>query len=84
MFVARCRFRDHDGVTRHIRAHGASQTAARTALHRVILERQPGRGSLAGELTPASTFAEGWLIITRDRRIQEHRAELEAAAAALA
>lgn len=58
VFVARCRFRDHYGVTRHIRAHGGSQTAARSALHLVIQERQRGGGSRAGELTPASRFRE--------------------------
>ncbi len=56
-WVARCRFRDHDGVTRQLRAHGSSQTAARNALHQTIKDRQRG-SSRADGLTPASRFRD--------------------------
>lgn len=59
VWVARCRFRDHDGVTRQLKAHGPTKTAASTALHATIRDRQRGSGvARAGELTPSSTFAE--------------------------
>src|SRR3954452_6203484 len=58
VWVARCRFRGHDGATRRLRKHGPSKTAARNALHQAIQERQRGRGSRAGELTPASRFRD--------------------------
>jgi hypothetical protein len=40
VWVARCRFRDHDGVTRRLWKQGPSKTAARAALHQTIQDRQ--------------------------------------------
>ncbi|MFC5142045.1 tyrosine-type recombinase/integrase [Actinomycetospora rhizophila] len=57
-WVARCRFRDHDGVTRRLRKHGPSKTAAKAALHELIQQRQRGKAGSAGGLTPASRFRE--------------------------
>lgn len=54
---ARCRFRGHDGVTRRLRKHGASKSAARAELHKAIEEPQRGT-SRAGDLSPGSTFAD--------------------------
>ncbi|HSK61842.1 MAG TPA: site-specific integrase, partial [Actinomycetospora sp.] len=57
-WVARCRFRDHDGVTRRLRKHGSSKTAAKAALHELIQQRQRGTFGNVGGLTPASRFHE--------------------------
>ena len=57
VWVARCRFRDHDGVTRRLWKQGASKTAARGALHQTIQDRQRGSGG-GSTLTPASRFGE--------------------------
>src|SRR3954465_9509284 len=57
LWVARCRFRDHDGVTRRLRRQGTSRSAARSELHRAIEDRQR-TSSRVGELTPASRFDE--------------------------
>lgn len=57
-WVARCRFRDHDGVTRRLRKHGSSKTAAKAALHEHIQLRQRGRGGSGTALTPASRFRD--------------------------
>src|SRR3954449_10197043 len=57
-WVARCRFRDHDGVTRRLRKHGPSKTAANAALHELIQQRQRGGSGSGGGLTPASRFRE--------------------------
>ncbi|NMO88204.1 phage integrase central domain-containing protein [Actinomycetospora sp. TBRC 11914] len=57
-WVARCRFRDHDGVTRRLRKHGPSKTGARNALHDLIRERQRGSSTGSRELTPASRFSD--------------------------
>ena len=57
-WMARCRFRDHDGETRRLRKHGPTQTAARSALHDAIRDRQSGGGRTASELTPFSKFSD--------------------------
>ena len=58
-WVARCRFRDHDGVTRRLRKHGSTKTAARNALHDLIRERQRGvTAAGSSQLTPASRFSD--------------------------
>ncbi|GLZ49468.1 phage integrase [Actinomycetospora sp. NBRC 106375] len=57
VWVARCRFRDHDGVTRRLWKQGPSKTAARGALHQTIQDRQRGSGG-GRTLTPASRFGE--------------------------
>jgi integrase len=60
-FVARCRFRDYDGVTRTIARRGATKTAARTALQDELRHRA---GSPKSPLRPHDTFeraAEMWL-----------------------
>ncbi|GAA4785542.1 site-specific integrase [Actinomycetospora chlora] len=57
-WVARCRFRDHDGVTRRLRKHGPSKTAAKGALHELIQQRQRGKTGYGAVLTPASRFRE--------------------------
>src|SRR3954454_14854291 len=59
VWVARCRFRDHDGVTRQLKAHGPTQSAARSSLHDTIRDRQRGtRGAGSDVLAPAATFAD--------------------------
>ncbi|MCD2197699.1 site-specific integrase [Actinomycetospora endophytica] len=58
VWVARCRFRDHDGVTRRMAKFAGSKTAARTALHRAVEQRQRGATRAAGALSPTSTFAD--------------------------
>ena len=57
VWVARCRFRDHDGVTRRLWKQGPSKTAARGALHQTIQDRQRGSGG-GSVLTPASRFKD--------------------------
>ena len=57
VWVARCRFRDHDGVTRRLWKQGSSKTAARGALHQTIQDRQRGSGG-GSTLTPASRFKD--------------------------
>ena len=60
-YVARCRFRDFDGVTRHLEYAGRSKTAARTALQDALKVRM---GSPAAPLRPDHKFeraAEMWL-----------------------
>ncbi|PVZ08248.1 tyrosine-type recombinase/integrase [Actinomycetospora cinnamomea] len=57
VWVARCRFRDHDGVTRRLWKQGPSKTAARGALHQTIQDRQRGSGG-GSTLTPASRFKD--------------------------
>ena len=56
-WVARCRFRDHDGVTRRLRKHGPSKTAAKapcTSSSSSVSEANRGGSTL----TPASRFRE--------------------------
>lgn len=55
-WMARCRFRDHDGETRRLRKHGPSKTAARNALHEAIRDRQTSGGVRRNELTPSTRF----------------------------
>src|SRR6185312_4351366 len=83
VWVARCRFRGHDGVTRRLRKHGASKSAARAELHKAIEERQRGT-SRAGGLSPGATFAEAAeLYLTKiarkreDTTLVEYRARLD-------
>lgn len=61
-WVARCRFRDHDGVTRRLRKHGPSKTAAKAALHELIQQRQRGKTGHGAALTPASRFREAAVL----------------------
>ncbi|MDQ3887274.1 MAG: site-specific integrase, partial [Actinomycetota bacterium] len=61
VYVARCRFRDYDGVTRTLERHGSTKTAASRALQDEIRARA---GSLAAPLRPHHTFeraAQRWL-----------------------
>lgn len=61
-WAARCRFRDYDGVTRHLKFVRRSKTAAQTALQDAINARQ---GAPAAPLRPHHTFeraSELWLI----------------------
>jgi integrase len=78
-WVARCRVRDLDGVTRRAERWGSSQTAARRALQDELRQRCGGRPEL---LRPNSRFREAadvWLGKVRERRedstldIYEHR-----------
>jgi hypothetical protein len=60
-YIARCRFRDFDGVTRSLERHGRSKAAASAALQDEIRARV---GSPAAPLRPHHTFeraAELWL-----------------------
>ena len=60
-YVARCRFRDYDGVTRSLERSGPSKTAASRSLQDEIRART---GSPAAPLRPHHTFeraAERWL-----------------------
>jgi integrase len=60
-YVARCRFRDYDGVTRSLERSGPSKTAASRSLQDEIRARA---GSPAAPLRPHHTFeraAERWL-----------------------
>lgn len=72
VWLARCRFRDHDGKTRRLWKQGANKTAARSALHKVIEERQRGAVQ-TNELAPSSTFAEAAALFLRrsERRCQD-------------
>jgi integrase len=78
-WVARCRVRDLDGITRRAERWGSSQTAARTALQDELRQRCGARPEL---LRPNSRFREAadvWLGKVRERRadstldIYEHR-----------
>jgi hypothetical protein len=67
-WVARCRFRDLDGVTRRIERQGASRTAADAAL-REQLRRRGGRH--AQRLRPNSRFRDAvgvWMAKIAGRR----------------
>ena len=60
-YVARCRYRDFDGVTRWLERSGRSKTAAATALHDELRTRA---GAPISPLRPNHTFeraAELWL-----------------------
>lgn len=72
VWSARCRFRDYDGVTRRVAKFAATKTAARTALHKALEERQRG-GVRSNELAPSSTFAEAAALFLRrsERRCQD-------------
>lgn len=62
-FQARCRFRDLDGATRLLAAHGKSRTAAQNALLAKISAR-PGGGSAIDSLKPHHRFTDAaklWL-----------------------
>lgn len=63
VWVARCRFRDHDGATRRLRKHGSTKTDARSALHDLIKERQRGGGGTSSsDLTPAARFRDAAVL----------------------
>jgi len=67
-WVARCRFRDLDGVTRRVERRGVSRTAADAAL-REQLRRRGGRH--APLLRPNSRFRDAasvWMATVADRR----------------
>lgn len=55
-WVARCRFRDWDGVTRQVKASGATRTKAENALKVALRDRSYSPGSDA--LKDSSTVAE--------------------------
>ena len=67
-WVARCRFRDLDGVTRTVERWGKSKTAARLALQD---ELRAQRGERTEMLRPESRFREAaviWMGKIRERR----------------
>lgn len=60
-YIARCRYRDHDGTTRKIERHGPTKTSARARLHDSLGQL---RGDTAEPLRPHHRFqraAEFWL-----------------------
>ena len=68
LWVARCRFRGLDGITRHIQKSGKSKTAARLALQE---ELRAQRGERTEMLRPESRFREAadiWMGKIRQRR----------------
>jgi Phage integrase, N-terminal SAM-like domain len=68
LWVARCRVRGFDGVTRHIQKSGKSKTAARLALQD---ELRAQRGERSEVLRPESRFREAadvWMGKIRERR----------------
>ena len=68
LWVARCRFRGLDGVTRHIQKSGKTKTAARLALQD---ELRAQRGERTEMLRPESRFrgaADIWMVKIRARR----------------
>ena len=68
LWVARCRFRGVDGVTRHIQKSGKSRTAARLALQE---ELRSQRGERTEMLRPEARFrdaADLWMRKIRERR----------------
>lgn len=73
VWVARCRFRDQDGVTRPMRKHGPTRSAARNALNEAISDRQRAGRQRAGELTPGSTFADAAVLFLA--RVANRRAD---------
>jgi hypothetical protein len=67
-WVARCRFRDPDGVTRRVARWATSKTAAQQALQAELRNRQ---GERTEKLQPNSRFreaAEIWMAKIRERR----------------
>ena len=67
-WVARCRVRDVDGVTRRVARWGASRTAAQQALQDELRQR---RGERAELLRPHSRFREAaavWMVKITERR----------------
>ena len=75
-WVARCRFRDHDGVTRRLRKHARTKTLAKEKLHDLIRERQRAGARSSVGLTPASRFRDAAVIylakIERKREDSTH------------
>jgi len=69
-WVARCRFRDLDGITRRVARWGTSKTAAQQALQDELRER---RGEQTEILRPDSRFREASVIWMR--KIRERRAD---------
>ncbi len=67
-WVARCRVRDLDGVTRKVERWGSSRAAAQRALQDELRHR---RGERAELLRPMSTFADAaavWMVKIAERR----------------
>jgi hypothetical protein len=61
-WVARCRFRDFDGVTRHLEHAGRTKAAAQAAIQDAIRARQ---GTPSAPPRPHHTFeraADMWLV----------------------
>ena len=73
VWVARCRFRDQDGVTRPMRKHGPTKSAARNALNEAISDRQRAGRQCAGDLTAGSTFADAAVLFLA--RVAKRRAD---------
>lgn len=73
IWVARCNFRDQDGVTRPVLKHRPSKTAARNALNEAISARQRAGRQRAGELTPGSTFDDAAVLFLA--RVANRRAD---------
>lgn len=74
-WVARCRFRDFDGVTRPLERAGRSKTAARAALQDAIRARQ---GTPSAPLRPHHTFeraAELWMLKLHAQVAEKTRAK---------
>lgn len=69
VYQAETRFRDKDGVTRKVRANGATEAKAKAALREKILDRK--RQGTADELTvesPLSALVEKWLETLEPKR----------------
>jgi hypothetical protein len=69
-WVARCRFRDLDGVTRRVARWGSSKTAAQQAIQDELRER---RGEQTEILRSGSRFREAAVVWMR--KIRERRAD---------
>src|SRR5829696_4543599 len=69
-YIARCHFRDFDGVTRSLERHGRSKAAASAALQDEIRARV---GSPAAPLRPHHTFerAAGLWLAKLDAQVAE-------------
>lgn len=59
---ARARFRDRDGVTREVKANGASEAKAKAKLRGTLSKRRRGPAGTDDELTPESTVEQ---LLTR-------------------
>lgn len=62
------RYRDRDGVTRRVKAHGSTEAKAKAALRGKLKDRRRGPAGTDDELTPESTvedLLEHWLATCR-------------------